>query len=82
MEREPSIHFCVDGGIVKNENVIFIRRVFLKNIHCVVNLSRNILVGKVPLLVCPRPEEYSSGLCPIRGVQPAVVSGDEVGDHK
>ena len=72
----------MDGGIVKNENVIIIWIVFLKDIHHIIDLLQNILIGKVPFVVCPRSEEYLSGLSSIRGVQLAIVSRDEIWDHQ
>ena len=70
--------FRMDGGVVENENVVVVGIVFLKDIHCIVDLSQNIFIGEVPLSVCSRPEEYSSQLCSIRGVQPAIVGRNKI----
>ena len=72
----------MDGGIVEDKSVVVIRIVFSKDVDSVINLPQNILVGEVPFSVRPRPKEYSSRVCSIRGTQPAVVGGDEVRDHQ
>lgn len=70
--------FCVDGGIVENEDVVIVRIVLLEDIHRIIDLPQNVLVGEVPLPVCPRLEKYSSRLHSVRGTQPAIVGRDEV----
>ena len=72
----------MDGGIIENEDMFIVRIVLLENIHCVIDLPQNVLIGEVPLPIYPRSEEYSSGFHSVRGTQPAIVSRDEVRDHQ
>ena len=43
--------FHVDSGVVENENVIIVKIVFLKDVHCIISLLQNVFVGEVPLTV-------------------------------
>ena len=72
----------MDGGVVKDENMIVVGVMFLKNVHSVVNLPENVLICKVTVSVHTRPEKYSSRLLSIGGNQSTIVCRDEVGNHQ
>lgn len=57
-EKRSKRLFRVDGDIVKNEDMVIIGIVLLKDVDSIVDLSQNLLVDEAPSIVCSIPKRY------------------------
>jgi hypothetical protein len=74
-----SLQMC--RGIVENKDVFLVGVVLLKDFHCLRKLSKNFLVGEVPVPIFARPKDDPCRLQSVLRAKLAVVSRDKISHH-